>query len=48
MSIIRKSGSDFRVPPHWSDYEVGRRSFSWTAERAAMQGLPSGWINMAV
>jgi len=48
MSIIRKSGSDFRVPPHWSDYEVGRRSFSWTAERAAMQGLPSGGINMAV
>ena len=46
-SIIRKTASDFHVPPNWADYGKGRAEFSWEKVQQEMTGLPDGGINMA-
>ncbi len=45
-SVIHKTASDFRLPPHWTDYDAGRSAFSWDAERRALRGLPGGGVNI--
>ena len=44
---IRKSGIGFRVAPRLTDYAAECRSFSWSAARAALDGLPDGGLNIA-
>jgi acetyl-CoA synthetase len=46
-SIIRKTAADFRVAPHWTDYERGRAGFSWDRIQNELGGSPGGGINMA-
>jgi acetyl-CoA synthetase len=46
-SIIRKTAADLRVPPNLADFERERRTFSWSAAREQMVGLPGGGINIA-
>lgn len=46
-SIIRKTASDFRVPPNWVDYAETRAEFSWEKARQELAGLPGGGINIA-
>jgi acetyl-CoA synthetase len=47
LSIIRKSVSALRPPPHLADYEAERRAFSWSAVRAELCGSQAGPINIA-
>ena len=44
---IRKSGIGFKVAPRLTDYAAECRSFSWSAARAALDGLPDGGLNIA-
>lgn len=44
---IRKSATDWRVPPNLTDYELGRQQFSWVAARLELDGLPNGGLNIA-
>ena len=45
-ALIRKSASDFRVPPNLRDYEAGRAAFSWDSVRRELPGLPGGGLNI--
>jgi len=40
--IIRKQEGHWRMEPYLRDYEEARRSFSWEAARAELDGLPGG------
>jgi len=40
--VIRKTARDWAVPPNLGDYEAARKSFSWTAARGELAGLPGG------
>jgi len=42
LPTIKKAVPDRAVPPNLSDYEVARRTFSWTQARAELDGLPNG------
>lgn len=46
-SIIRKGSGANRVQPNWTDYDGLRATFSWTAARAELAGLPQGGLNIA-
>jgi acetyl-CoA synthetase len=46
-SIIRKGSAAGQVTPNWTDYEGLRASFSWTAARGELDGLPNGGLNIA-
>ena len=46
-SIIRKTASDFHVPPNWADYGKVRAEFSWEKVQQELTGLPGGGINIA-
>jgi acetyl-CoA synthetase len=41
-TLIRKQPHGERVKPNLRDYEAARRSFTWTAARAELDGLPAG------
>jgi len=45
-SIIRKSVSALRPPPHLADYDAQRRDFSWDAVRAELCGDPVEDVNL--
>jgi acetyl-CoA synthetase len=45
-SIIRKSVSAQRPPPHLADYDAQRRDFSWDAVRAELCGASAEGINL--
>ena len=38
---------DLGVEPNLVDYDDARRSFTWEAARAALDGLPGGGLNIA-
>ncbi len=40
--IIQKRAADLARPPNLPDYDAFRRTFSWEAARAALDGLPGG------
>ena len=40
--LIRKHPDDEQVAPNLLDYEAARRSFTWTAARDLLDGLPRG------
>ncbi|MDD5336363.1 MAG: acetate--CoA ligase [Rhodoferax sp.] len=44
--VIHKTAADFRLPPHWTDYQGGRSAFSWDAARGGLRGLPGGGLNI--
>lgn len=45
---IRKSPTDWPVPPNLGDYDAARTAFSWAAAKAELTGLPGGrGLNMA-
>ncbi|MDE1943080.1 MAG: acetate--CoA ligase [Betaproteobacteria bacterium] len=46
-AVIRKTASDWRVAPHWHDYEAQRADFSWDDVRRELEGLPGGALNIA-
>jgi acetyl-CoA synthetase len=46
-ALIRKSASQFRVPPNLADTDAARASFSWEAARRELEGLPGGALNIA-
>ncbi|MDE2343310.1 MAG: acetate--CoA ligase [Betaproteobacteria bacterium] len=46
-AVIRKTASDWRVAPHWNDYEAQRANFSWGDVRRELEGLPGGALNIA-
>ena len=45
--IIKKTPSDLKVPPNFTDYEAERASFSWDGARRELSGLPGGGLNIA-
>jgi len=45
--VIRKTDTDFLLPPNFRDYEGVRQGFSWDAERRELAGLPGGGLNIA-
>jgi len=42
LPTIRKTVLDRAAAPNLSDYEMARRTFSWTQARAELDGLPDG------
>jgi len=46
-ALIRKSASQFRVPPNLADTDAARAGFSWEAARRELEGLPGGALNIA-
>ncbi|MDD5295709.1 MAG: acetate--CoA ligase [Rhodocyclaceae bacterium] len=46
-NVIRKTDADLLLTPNFSDYEGGRRHFSWEDERQRLAGLPGGGLNIA-
>ena len=46
-ATIHKQLGSSRVEPNLPDLDAGRRSFSWASERAALDGLPGGGLNIA-
>ena len=46
-ATIHKQLGSSRVEPNLLDLDAGRRSFSWASERAALEGLPGGGLNIA-
>jgi acetyl-CoA synthetase len=46
-AVIRKEPVDFAVVPNFVDYAAERAAFSWQSQRALLQGLPGGAINIA-
>ncbi len=47
IETIHKQPELLRVDPNLPDLATARRSFSWTSERAALDGLPAGGLNIA-
>jgi acetyl-CoA synthetase len=45
--VIHKDIDALPVPPNLADYDAARESFTWTAARAALNGLPAGGLNIA-
>ncbi|MFI5046910.1 MAG: acetate--CoA ligase [Acidimicrobiia bacterium] len=45
-TIVKARGSSL-TPPNLADYEATRASFSWSAARAELDGLPGGGLNIA-
>jgi len=45
-SVIRKSVSALRPPPHLADYDAQRREFSWAAVRAELCGANPASVNL--
>ncbi len=45
--VIRKRVAPGGVRPNLTDYDAARRSFSWAAARAELDGLPGGGLNIA-
>ena len=46
-ATIHKQLGSSRVEPNLPDLDAGRRSFTWASERAALDGLPGGGLNIA-
>ena len=46
-SIIGKGSKVGQVTPNWTDYDGLRASFTWTAARSELAGLPNGGLNIA-
>jgi acetyl-CoA synthetase len=44
---IRKTPDPRRPPPNLADYDAAARSFSWSAARTDLDGLPGGGLNIA-
>jgi acetyl-CoA synthetase len=44
---IAKARGGWTVPPHLVDYDEARRTFTWDAARAWLDGLPGGGLNIA-
>jgi len=47
VDTIGKPSSGWRIAPIMPDYERARRAFSWATERAALDGLRGGGLNIA-
>jgi acetyl-CoA synthetase len=47
QSIPIQKSRTWTVPPNLLDYDTACRSFSWSAARASLDGLPGGGINIA-
>ena len=45
--MIRKDVASLRVPPNLADHDAERRTFTWAAARAHLDGLPGGGLNIA-
>jgi acetyl-CoA synthetase len=46
-AVIGKVAADLRVVPNFVDFSAERAAFSWQSQRALLQGLPGGAINIA-
>jgi hypothetical protein len=46
-SIIGKGSAAGQLAPNWIDYDGLRATFSWTAARRELAGLPNGGLNIA-
>ena len=46
-AVIRKHPEDAPLLPNMPDLEAARRTFTWDAARAELDGLPGGGLNIA-